>query len=71
MVKKSMLVKGLSTKTQKALVAMPVLASYKAYCLLLHTVSHNLESLRMKEKTEWPSHALGKQAPAEDLTTMD
>jgi hypothetical protein len=66
-VKKSMLAKGLSTETQKALVVTPVLA----YCLLLHTVSHTLESLCTKEKTEWPSHALGKQAPTKDLTTMD
>jgi hypothetical protein len=71
MVKKLMLAKGLSTKTQKALVITPVLASYEAYCLLLYMVSHNLESLHMKEKTEWPSHASGKQAPAKDLTTMD
>jgi hypothetical protein len=71
-VKKSMLAKGLSSETQKALVATPIPASYEAYCSLLHTVSHNLESLHTKEKTGWPLHMSKKQAPTEDLpTTMD
>jgi zinc knuckle protein/retrotransposon gag protein len=69
-VKKSMLAKGLSADIQKALVATPVPASYDAYCSLLHTVSHNLESLRTKERTEWSTRGSKKQAPAED-STMD
>ena len=67
-VKKSMLAKGLSTDIQKALVATPMPASYDSYCSLLHTVSHNLESLRTKERTEWAPKK--KSAPAED-SSMD
>ena len=67
-VKKSMLAKGLSTDIQRALVATPIPASYDAYCSLLHTVSHNLESLRTKERTEWAPKK--KSAPVED-SSMD
>jgi hypothetical protein len=52
-VKKSMLAKGLSNDIQRALVATPMPTSYNAYCTLLHTVSHNLESLRTKDRSEW------------------
>jgi len=52
-VKKSMLARGLSEELQKALVATPTPASYGDYCTLLHTVSHNLESLSTKKRTEW------------------
>ena len=67
-VKKSMLAKGLSTEIQKALVATPVPASYNDYCSLLHTVSHNLESLRTKERTEWTSRTPERSTPVEDST---
>jgi hypothetical protein len=70
-VKKSMLAKGLSIETQKALVATPIPAKYTAYCSLLHTVSHNLESLRTKEKTEWSARTTERQGPAEETTPMD
>jgi hypothetical protein len=66
-VKKSMLAKGLSSDIQKALVATLVPASYDAYCSLLHTVSHNLESLRTKDRAEW---VLKKKGFVED-STMD
>jgi len=70
-VKKLMLERGLPTETQKALVATPTPATYEAYCSLLHTVSHNLESLRAKEKAEWLPRTPGKQVPAEEPSTMD
>ncbi|KAG9239924.1 hypothetical protein BJ878DRAFT_546817 [Calycina marina] len=66
-----MLAKGLSTDIQKALVATPVPVSYEAYCSLLHIVSHNLESLRTKEKTEWSPRELRTRVSAKDSATMD
>jgi hypothetical protein len=62
-----MLAKGLSSDIQKALVATLVPASYDAYCSLLHTVSHNLESLCTKDRAEW---VLKKKGFVED-STMD
>ena len=68
MVKKSILVKGLSIDIQKALVVTLILASYDAYCSLLHIVSYNLESLYMKERTKWVLKK--KSVPTKD-SSMD
>jgi hypothetical protein len=57
-VRKAMLAKGLSPEIQRALVATPMPVSYEAYCSLLHTVSHNLESLRTNEKMWEPRKAM-------------
>lgn len=70
-VKKSMLAKGLSIEIQTALIATPVPVTYQAYCSLLHTVSHNLESLRTKQRTEWRMQPQGKKASVEDFGGMD
>jgi hypothetical protein len=69
-VKKSMLARGLSEDLQRALVATAIPASYGDYCTLLHTVSHNLESLRTRRRTERARQVKPRQEE-ETSTLMD
>ena len=48
-VKKAFLSNSLSSELHKALVATPTPNTYREYCSLLHTVSHNLEAIRNRE----------------------
>jgi len=48
-VKKAFLSNSLSSELHKALVATPTPDTYREYCSLLQTVSHNLEAIRNRE----------------------
>lgn len=49
-VKKAMLSNGLSLDIQKTLAATPTPPTYDAYISLIHTVAHNLDSIKLQEK---------------------
>jgi Retrotransposon gag protein/Zinc knuckle len=48
--KKSMLTRGISDDLSQALIGIPKPASYEAYCMLLHTTSHDLEAHKSRQR---------------------
>jgi hypothetical protein len=49
-VKRTFLANGLSDELHQAIVATPLPTTYNDYCLLLHSVSQNLEALQNRQK---------------------
>jgi uncharacterized protein YfiM (DUF2279 family) len=63
-VKKTFLSNCLSPELKTALVATPVPASYREYCILLHTVSANLEALEKEQRRRTtPSQYVRQPSP--------
>jgi hypothetical protein len=56
-VKKAFLSNGISWELHKAIVAAPVPDSYREYCSVLQSVSHNLEALRSRDTRTPPVYA--------------
>lgn len=69
-VKKTFLTNCISYELQNAIVATPTPASYREFCILLHSVSANLEALR-RRKPPAPEPAYDPRIPPSREDTMD